>query len=156
MYKVKSGPQTFQFEGDLLGESTSWRRGSFRWIEFKLYRSMGGTYILSRVGVSLVYHVAACPLVDRYGLQGQDVNTLSEDATPCIECHATTNAPYVFPEKYRNWALVTEEPEAILDALYKEDEGGVRYLTNVASRLLDSASENDAAIDMAYKVEYID
>ena len=157
MHEVKDGPsRTLKFEGELLGKSTSWRSGSFRWIEFSLYKTKKGQYILSRVGVSLIYHVAACPLVERYGLTEMDVAELATNATPCPECHPTLNVPYVFPEKYRNWALVSEEPEAILEALYKYDDSGARYLTNVAARLLEMASEEDAALDAAYRVEYID
>lgn len=155
MYEVKDGRRTLQFEGSLLGESTSWRTGSFRWIEFKLYRTLGGQYILYRVGVSLVFHVAACPLVKKYGLQEENPDVLSESATPCPECHPTFSAPVVFPEKYRHWAAITEDAEAVMDALYKYDDNGSRYLTKVAERLLDQASEVDAQVDLAYRFETI-
>ena len=68
MHEVKDGSRTLQFSGKLLAESSSWRQGSYRWIEFKLYKTDNGSYILSRVGVSLIFHGAACPLVKRYGL----------------------------------------------------------------------------------------
>ena len=154
MYEVKDGPRTLKFEGTLLGESTSWRHGSIRWIEFKLYRTVGGAYVLSRVGVSLVYHTSSCPLVDRYGLQEADVDNLSDNAIPCPECLPTLYAPVVFPEKYRTWAMVSEDAEAVLDALYKYDDN-YRYLTKVAERLLEQASERDSALDQAYRIEVI-
>jgi len=155
MYHVKDGPRTLQFEGRLLGESSSWRFGSLRWIEFKLYKTQKGQYVLSRVGVSLVYHGAACPLVKRYNLQEEDSDMLSEAATPCPECRPTVYAPVVFPEKHRYWAAVTDDANAVLDALYKEDENGSRYLTKVAERLLDEASKDDADLDLAYRIEII-
>jgi hypothetical protein len=155
MFEVKDGVRTLQFNGKLLGKSTSWRRGSTRWIEFELYRTESGSYVLSRVGVSLIYHGAACPLVKRYGLQEIDTSNLHRNAVPCEECYPTESIDLVFPEKSRFWAQVSDEPAAVLDALYKYDDGGARYLTNVAQRLLDVSSEKDIGIENIYRVEVI-
>lgn len=155
MFEVKDGARTLQFNGTLLGKSSSWRKGSTRWIEFELYRTESGSYILSRIGVSLVFHGAACPLVRRYSLQESGSSSLLEDATPCEECSPTFEADLVFPEKYRYWAQVSEEPTAVLDALYKYDDGGARYLTNVAQRLLEEAAKTDPAIAETYRYEII-
>lgn len=155
MHEVKDGSRTLQFEGRLLGESTSHRRGSTRWIEFKLYKTESGSYILSRVGVSLIFHGAACPLVKRYNLVEVSTEKLLDDAIPCEECYPGFDLPVVFPEKFRNWAQVSEDPEAVLEAVYKYDQSGARYLTNVAQRLLEKASENDKRIESIYRVEMI-
>lgn len=155
MFEVKDGARTLQFTGKLLGTSTSWRRDSTRWIEFELYKTDSGSYILSRIGVSLVYHGAACPLVSRYGLQEMDFRDIAPAAIPCDECSPDESAELVFPEKYRHWAQVSEEPTAVLDALYKYDDGGARYLTNVAQRLLEAASKLDAEIAQIYNIEII-
>jgi len=155
MYEVKDGARTLQFNGKKLGSSSSWRAGSDRWIEFDLYRTDNGAYILSRIGVSLVYHGASCPLVKRYGLQEQLVTKLSVDALPCVQCYPTLEAPLVFPEKFRYWAQVSDDPDAVLSALYKVDGEGARYLTKVAERLLQDASDLDSGIDRVYKVELI-
>jgi len=155
MYYVKDGSRTLQFDGTLLGKSSSWRRGSTRWIEFELYKTQSGSYILSRVGVSLVYHGAACALVKRYGLTESSPEVLDKDALPCEECSPTEEADLVFPEKHRYWAQVSEEPIAVLEALYKYDQGGARYLTNVAQRLLENASDIDKAIESIYRIEMI-
>jgi hypothetical protein len=155
MYEVKDGARTLQFNGSILGKSTSWRRGSTRWIEFELYRTESGSYILSRVGVSLVYHGAACRLVHTYKLQEISYTKLVNDSIPCELCSPDESASLVFPEKHRYWAQVSEEPEAVLEALYKYDDGGARYLTNVAQRLLETAAEKDSAIDSIYKIEVI-
>jgi hypothetical protein len=155
MYEVKDGSRTLQFSGVLLGESSSYRRGSTRWIEFALYRTENGSYVLSRVGVSLVFHGAACPLVRKYNLVEGVVEDLETDAIPCDECSPSFDLPFVFPEKYRNWAQVSDDPQAVLDALYKYDFGGSKYLTNVAQRLLEEASEADNSIDRVYRIELI-
>ena len=144
------------FDGSLLGASSSSRRGSTRWIEFELYRTENGSYVLSRVGVSLVFHSGACSLVNKYGLQEIAVTELNTDAVPCEQCQPTLEAQLVFPEKYRYWAQVSDDPQAVLDALYKRDDNGAKYLTRVAQRLLDVVSESDPAIDEVYHFEFID
>ena len=156
MYQVKDGSRTLQFNGSLLGKSSSWRRGSTRWIEFELYQTENGSYVLSRVGVSLIYHGAACSLVKRYGLVEASSNDLSKDAIPCEECEPIfTDLPLVFPERHRTWAQVSDDPDAVLEALYKYDDGGARYLTKVAQRLLEEASKKDSKIESIYRVEII-
>ena len=155
MFEVKDGARTLQFNGKLLGKSSSKRNDSTRWIEFELYRTESGSYILSRIGVSLVFHGAACSLVRRYSLTEAPTSELKERALPCDECNPTAELDLVFPEKYRYWAQVSEEPTAVLDALYKYDDGGARYLTNVAQRLLEEAAKTDADIATTYRYEII-
>ena len=155
MYEVKDGARTLQFDGVLLGSSSSQRRDSTRWIEFELYKTESGSYILSRVGVSLVFHSGACHLVDKYKLTDMNVTKLEDGAVPCELCQPTFEAQIVFPEKYRYWAQVSDEPQAVLDALYKYDEGGARYLTAVAKRVLEEAADNDDNIDLVYRFERI-
>jgi len=155
MYEVKDGARTLKFHGSQLAASSSRHKDSQRWIEFELYRTLEGQYVLSRVGVSLVYHRAICPLVSRYGLHESAVDDIDRDAYPCEECRPNFQEPVLFPEKYRYWTLVSADPEAVLDALYKQDRNSARYLTKVAQRLLDEASEVDSDIDSVYRIEFI-
>jgi hypothetical protein len=155
MYEVKDGTRTLQFNGRLLAKSSSWRRGSTRWIEFELYKTENGSYVLSRVGISLVFHGAACPLVGRYGLTEIHANELNDDSIPCETCQPMLDAQLLFPEKPRYWAQVSEEATAVLEALYKYDDGGARYLTRVAQRLLEDASDIDTGIEQVYRIELI-
>lgn len=155
MIEVKDGARTLQFNGRLLGKSSSWRRGSNRWIEFELYKTENGSYVLSRVGISIIYHAGACSLVKRYGLQEVVTDTVSTDVVPCDECKPSLMAEVIFPEKNRYWAQVSEDPNAVLEALYKYDNGGAKYLTHVAQRLLEEASENDKGIEAVYRIEMI-
>jgi hypothetical protein len=155
MYEVRDGSRILQFSGKLLGESSSQRRDSLRWIEFKLYRTENGKYVLSRIGVSLVYHASTCPLVKRYGLMEAHPTDLRANSLPCEECFPERDLPLLFPEKDRTWAQVSDDPEPVLDALYKYDQNGARYLTHVAQRLLEQAAEEDEHIDRVYRVEMI-
>lgn len=156
MYSVKDGDRTLQFNGTLLAQSSSERRGSYRWIEFELYSTEAGSYILSRVGVSLIFHGAACSLVSKYRLAEAPSYELSSDAVPCEECNPESSLDLVFPEKHRNWAQVFEYPEGVLESLYKQDpRTGAKYLTAVAHRLLKEASLVDLEIADVYTVEIV-
>lgn len=156
MFEVRDGSRTLQFSGTLLGESSSYRGGAMRWIEFKLYKTENGSYILSRIGVSIVFHASTCSLVKRYGLTEAEPSALKKDAIACEECLPDKKMPIVFPEQDRTWAQVSEDPGPVLDALYKYDpDNGSRYLTNVAQRLLEQASDEDVQVDRVYRVEQI-
>jgi hypothetical protein len=157
MIQVKDGSRTLQFSGKLLGRSSSSRPGANRWIEFELYKTENGSYVLSRVGVSVIYHTAACHLVQRYGLN-EVVASEAENAgrlISCEDCRPTLNANMIFPEKNRYWAQVSDDPSAVLDALYKYDTSGAKYLTHVAQRLLEDAAAVDKGIESVYKIEVI-
>jgi len=155
MHEVKDGSRILQFEGRVLGESSSQGSDSTRWIEFRLYKTESGSYILSRVGVSLVFHGAACPLVRKYKLNEISTTELDVEAKPCEECLPSRQLPVVFPEKERTWAQVSDGPEAVLEALYKYNYDGSRYLTKVAKRVLEQASKFDERIDLMYRIEVI-
>lgn len=159
MIEVKDGSRTLQFNGKLLGQSSSYRKDSLRWIEFELYKTENGSYILSRVGISVIYHCAACHLVKRYGLQEVSIDDVDKDRAqqfvPCDVCNPSFEADMIFPEKNRHWAQVSDDPNAVLEALYKYDNGGARYLTNVAQRLLEQAAAVDKNIESIYKIEVI-
>jgi hypothetical protein len=157
MIQVKDGDRILQFNGKLLGKSTSWRNDSLRWIEFKLYKTESGSYVLSRVGVSVVYHTAACHLVKRYVLNEVMTGEIDDPKrlVPCEVCNPSLSAFVIFPEKDRNWAQVSDDPNAVLEALYKYDESGARYLTHVAQRLLDHAAGIDKGIESVYRIEVI-
>jgi hypothetical protein len=155
MFSIRDGDRTLQFNGTLLAKSTSERRGAYRWIEFELYRTESGSYILSRVGVSLIFHGAACSLVSKYKLNEAPLENLTRKSVPCEECQPDDSLDLIFPEKYRYWAQVSEGPDAVLDALYKQDDNGAHYLTSVAQRLLQQAAKVDKSIATVYNVEII-
>lgn len=155
MYEIKDGSRILQFNGSKIAESSSRRDDSLRWIEFELYKTENGSYILSRVGMSLVYHGAACSLVKRYNLLEANFSELTSKSIPCGECLPTETADLIFPEKNRHWAQVSEDPAAVLEALYKYDNNGARYLTNVAQRLLEEAITKDEGLNSVYRVELI-
>jgi len=157
MIQVKDGNRLLQFDGRMIGTSSSWRRGSYRWVEFRLYKTdEEGRYILARVGLSLLYHMRECDVVARNNLKDAPRSELSQDARPCDECRPDEfSMPIICPEKPRYWAQVCDTPQAVIDALQKYDESGNRYLTFVAQRLLEDASDEDPELESLYRVETI-
>lgn len=156
MFQVRDSSRILQFEGVQLGHATSERRGAHRWVEFTLYRTQARAYVLSRVGQTLLYHAPHCLVVARNGLASIPASTLTAGHVPCPECRPTLDAYVtVCPESARHWAMVSETPEGVLEALYRFDDSGVRYLTTVAQRLLEQASEADSEIGSVYRTETI-
>lgn len=156
MYEVLNGKRTLKFDGVLLAYSTSFRPRSERWIEFSLYRTVGGSYVLSRVGETRLYHTPTCPVVERNGLVPIPLPALREESVPCNICRPDrVETDMVAPELPRYWAQVSDTAEAVVEHLYKLDEQGARYLTSVAERLLEEAAELDPQIERAYRTELI-
>ena len=156
MYEVRDNKRTLKFDGVLLAFSTSYRPGVKRWIEFGLYKTTGGSYILSRVGETHLYHDPTCAVADRNGLTKIPVEALREGSVPCEFCKPDpSKIELVSPEMPRYWAQVSDTADAVVDSLYKYDEAGARYLTGVAERLLEEASTRDPQIENAYRVETI-
>lgn len=152
MYKVRDGARTLTFDGEFLAQSTSQRRGRDRWVEFKLYRTHSGKYVLSRVGQSLVYHGPICPTLDRS--DGLEPNRPQINGVPCEVC-SPEYPGVVLPERPREWAQVMDAPEAILETLYRYDNYGARFLTRVARDLIEAAANVDAEIREAYYTEHV-
>jgi len=155
MYSLQDGKRVVQFSGRLLATSSSKRTDSTRWIEFSLYRTDTGTFVLHRLGLSTTFHNSTCDLVQKYGLKEIPNYELKDNATPCEDCFPEMSDPILYPEEERSWMLTTKNPEAVLKALYRPDNRGGQYLTKVAERLLEDASEEDSDIDAAYRVQYL-
>jgi hypothetical protein len=157
MHVVKDGARHLKFEGEKLSESSSRTHGRTRWIEFQLYRTTGGQYVLSRVGVSLYYHSANCAIVSRNKIQGVATEDVPAILVPCEQCSPVPgNEDVLYPEQARHWAQASDSAEGVVESLWKYDEAGARYLTHVARKLLETAARIDDGIAEAYFEEFID
>lgn len=157
MHTVKDGARSLKFEGVKLAHSSSRVGERPRWVEFDLYRTPKGQYVISRVGHSLYYHSEDCFTVTRNRLSEVDESQLSKDAVPCPECKPSRITPDgVYPETPRCWAQVSDSPQGVIASVMQYDDNNTEYLTNVARRLLEDASEVDNRLSMAFYVDYID
>lgn len=156
MHVVKDGQRELEFDGELLSTSSSHRPGSARWVEFNLYRTVGGQYVLSRIGKSTCYHRADCAVVSRNRIDMQTQASLDSDATPCWECTPDAFDDLVAPEQPRYWAQVSETASGVVSSLYKYDSDGTRYLTNVAKRLLNDGARLDSDLRSIFLRERVE
>lgn len=156
MYEVQNNNRLMKFDGALLAFSSSYRPGSARWIEFTLYRTTGGSYVLSRVGETRLYHTLDCTVTGRSALVPIPRPALKEGSVPCSICHPDRcDDDEVAPEMPRYWAQVSDGAESVVEGVYRYGDGGERYLTAVAEKLLEEASEVDPDIEAAYRIETI-
>jgi len=159
MFQVFDGDRTFQFDGSLLAHASSYRPEAERWVEFDIYRTAAGSYIVSRTGYSVMYHARGCQVVRRGRHEPAQVATLGEDSRPCSLCApvADADAPnlMIYPERPIRWAQVCHTPDAAVAALAMYDPDGNRYFTHVARRLISEAAKADPGISDAYYIETI-
>lgn len=164
MIEVQDDQRILRFEGDEIGFSSSYRPGSPRWVEFTLYKTRGdGQYVLSRIGVSTVYHTPDCRFSRRGYIEPVTWDHLDADAVPCYKvpdvvdgCRPDPNEfPLVCPEQDKTWARVYKTGKSLLEGLMKPDRQGNLYMTGVARRLLAEAGQVDPNISEAYQVQTV-
>ena len=156
-YEVRNAGQTLIFDGEKIAGSSSRTPTSVRWVEFNLYRTVGGTYILERIGRSLVFHGIDCSVVRRNKLRFDPTRQeLSDEHLACLECNPYDDDDLII-EQPRYFGMKSDDPEAVIDAAHKADRvTGARYLTNVTRKLIEEAAANDPRINNAYRVVYVD
>lgn len=156
-FSVKDRVRTLEFDGVRLAASSSFSARKPRWVEFELYRTLAGVYIVSRVGYSTYFHDADCFTTSRNHLSAQDGLTLPAHYVPCDKCNPFLGDPDgVYPETPRAAAWQCSNAVGVVASLMKEDNNGVEYLTNVARRLLMDASELDPKIHDAFFIDRIE
>lgn len=143
--------QVYRFTGELLATSDSQRAGAHRWIAFALYRSTGGSYVLSRVGHSLLFHSPSCEVVTRNRLE---VGAAEPGGIPCELCDPVLSGP-VCPEQPRYWAAIIKDAPGVLKALQRSN-GEQQYVTKVAARLVEKAAVKDRTLAEAWSVQVVD
>jgi hypothetical protein len=156
-HKVEDGSRTLQFEGTRLSHASSRRQDSGRWVEFDLYRTEAGQYVLARVGRSVVYHRKQCPLIEQYRIGAAPAATLTLDSLPCERCNPMVkdDNDVIYPEMDRPWAQVCSTADAVIRSVQRRDTQGSVYLTRVAQKLLELASVNDKEIAAKYNVQVV-
>lgn len=156
-YAVKNGVITYDFQGIVLARSSSRVANRPRWVEFELFITPKKQYIVSRIGMSVLYHRVECSTVSRNHLSATDGAELAGFYAPCSECKPSRiNTEGVYPELPRYWAQVCEDAEGVVEALMKKDDFNNWYLTHVAKRLLEDAGKYDENIYKAFTVQTIE
>lgn len=142
LFTVRDRNRVLEFDGELLGQSSSRAENSLRWVEFSIYRTSGREYVLSRIGHSSIYHGLECALLQSNAIP--PIALPDADAVPCPICRPDSNDRQPFrPETPRYFARVYESPSRLVGDLYRESADGKRYLTHVARDALEAACHAD-------------
>lgn len=150
-YTIQDKSRTMTVFGEKLADSSSYAPGKTRWIEFTLYKSDSGIYVVHRVGYSKVYHTSDCETAIRNHLEPSSSEMVDHTWNPCILCHPDSESEYVFPEDERHHVSTCESPGGVLDFLSMYDPNSQStYYTNAAIDLLEAASKVDADISDTY------
>lgn len=163
-FETKDGPRRISFVGWRLGEASSAPANEFpsRWTELRLFKTVGGQYILEKVGCSDVFHNETCPVEPGKQRRGKRWNSLwdamPEEAdelespeaifVPCATCTPSFDDEPVWVEKDIYSTSTFTTAEEVLRALYRPDTRNAanKYLSRVARSLLDQAVEKDVAL----------
>ena len=156
MIVVEDGSRKITFEGDLIASVSSVGPSKPRWSEYRLYKTVSGTYVLEKVGRSIVVHNPGCSEIidslDRF----QDKNPGKDPSEGFWLCESCMNGRYditsLLVEHDRHWVNITEEPQAVVDALYRKRDGA-RHLPRLSLELLDQAARVDAKLADAFLTE---
>lgn len=155
-YQVRDGARLLSFEGELLGAVSS-RRGDPRWTEMSLYRTLKGQYVLEKVGRSVMTHVVGCPEILGDIPRFQEAHP-GDDPDVGYIFHHCVPEEYDFTallvEADRYWATVVDDPEKIVEALYRRRQG-IRHLPRIGIDLLEQVSQNDPSFGDLWRVEHI-
>lgn len=128
---------------------------SKRWVEIKLYRLDDGSYLVHRIGQSVVYHTAGTTCLTSVGRQSGDpakVDDLPDEAVPCETCRppqpwtldSDDPVRYEFP---RHTIDTCSTPAEVIKRLTTMRERRTRRATTVVSEpvreLLGNAARTD-------------
>lgn len=162
-HQVRDGhTRIIEFDGELIAEVSSRKGQSPRWTEFHLYRTDAGSYVLEKVGASVVIHAPGCSEVRAPLPRFQEVHPGADPSDGkwwfCEHCGdlATRDRDItrLLVESNRYWAIVAADPAQIVDSLYRRKDGA-RSMPRVSLDLLDAAGQVDPAILQSFRAEYV-
>ena len=139
------GEQAFRFHGRKLGHATTESPDNHRWLEIDIYQTEAGSYIVEKIGMSVVYHSpgASC------GGRGTEEIFSEEDRHELVACHRckpkiSIGDPIVL-ERNKHETFVSASPEEMVRTL----------LPHVALRALREAAHNDPILQEKFFVKEV-
>lgn len=157
-YEVRDESRVVRFTGQELASISTSRPGAPRWTEMVLYHTDSGRYVLSKIGRSMVVHMPGCSAVIQRLNRFVDEYPAAEPHVIGVDFHACVPEPYnlddLLIEKTRYWALVAEDPTAVVEALHTNNDG-IRQLPRMSASLLEQASGVDPDIAQVFRTERV-
>lgn len=156
-HKVRDRERVLTFAGIVLAESSSRKHGAYRWTELRLYRTVSDTYVLEKIGRSIVTHVPSCSAI-RGAMPRFQAKYPGEDPEFGFEYHDCVPDEYDFTELLVEadlcWGLHTADPAEVIDALYLRLKALKNHtIPQHAKTLLDAASLVDAKFNELWTVQ---
>jgi hypothetical protein len=122
-----------------------------------VYLTVGGSYVVEKVGRSIVTHMPGCPEIIGKLPRFQAAHP-GDDPDEGYEYHDCVPTEYDFTvllaEEDRYWAIVANNPTKIVDALYRHRDG-TRHLPAISRTLLDQVVDNHPDFGTSWKTERI-
>jgi hypothetical protein len=160
-FQVRDGStRVIRFDGQLLGEVSSRRAQAPRWTELRLYKTAAKSFVLEKVGASVVVHAPGCPdmlgPLPRFQEAFPGADPSDGNWWFCERCGdlAVRDITALLVEDNRYWAIIAEDPAQIVDALYRR-KNGARSMPRMSLDLLDEAGRNDPAILDSFRAEFV-
>lgn len=145
-YSLFDKGRQLDFEGYHLATATSYTNKKPRWFVVDIYKTLGGKYIVSGMGKSLIVHRVNCD-------QMKDKNPLlrlpEPKSIPCPVCQPSLSENVVH-EINREWAQVSDDPRAVIERLRLKDTDGVYYIPSTSMTVLLEAADKDEGIKQAF------
>lgn len=155
-YYVKGKGEALWVKGEILSHVSS-RVREPRWVEFTLFKSVTDQYVVERVGKSIVFHNEDCYLVNKNHLSSVPYSEVPANYVPCNKCRPSRiDLEGLYPERDRPYLITCETPRGVIRFLEQVDDDDLRYLTNIARKLLSEAAEKDSGIYEAFTVRTLD
>lgn len=150
-----------KFDGVQLATATSDNGQALRWTEVALYRTIGGAYVIHKIGRTVAYHVRDATSCKSHGSE-TEVSVALKDCRTLIICPVCSPrdledyAPSakVRVEADRSTVLIAASPGDAVAACYTDIQGQ-RYLTKTASRALKAAADLDDSLRLAWMVQVV-
>lgn len=161
-FSVRDGQtRVVNFDGEMLAEVNTRRDNGPRWTEQRLYKTLGGMYVLEKIGRSTMVHAPDCADLmsdlPRFQAEYPGRDPYENEFwlhEKCLDGEGDVDITNVVVEENRYWASFAEDPATLVDALYRRKDGA-RSLQKMSLDLLEEASENDELVAKAYRAEFI-
>jgi hypothetical protein len=154
-FHVRNQLEVIEFEGKQISGATTERPEDPRWTEINIYKTAGGSYVIQRIGRSVVYHVHGSEC--NYGIATR-VDKLPEDAEPCNVCNPGLPED-LDPEDIVDFEIdihsaevcnAAELPHRLTHKKINRDTGKEeRFMSSVSRRALQGALDADADLTHA-------
>lgn len=139
------GENEYKFRGVRLAHATTESQDNHRWLEIDIYRTQAGTYVVEKIGMSVVYHAEGARCGSRafnYVFKEDD----RAELVPCPRCKPSARpGDIVRMEDEKHETFVSNTAEEMV----------VTLLPHVSLRALREAAQNDDSLRQTFFVREV-